>query len=338
MSDANVSLPDPIPPAPHTPQTSAARRGDGFWGKEGLSFANLLDIVNPLQHSPVVGSLYRAVTGDRISPGARIAGGTLFGGPIGLAAAVANLVVEDAAGLDIGKTAIAMVTGRKEAPVPAPQMAAAMPGTLAAAADPAQVQPASFAVTPPGGGPAAAPAPWSAQMAPAQLMPPSANQGHLATPSTAGVVSAAQKDALFARLAGQAPASPASATPNPAEMLDAEKKNALFARLAGTAPAEAAAADTWRSAQRPKMSAPIRPKVRGPFAASHPAALQRLQTPAVATEPQPLATPAAATPAANAGAAKLPGGYTAQELLQMYQRYQKPGAAPAVGTSADSNS
>ncbi len=372
MSDGNVSLPDPIPPAPYVPSATVARHGDGFWGKEGLSFANLLDVVNPLQHIPVVGSIYRAVTGDQISPGARIAGGTLFGGPIGFAAAVANLVVEDAAGIDIGKSAVAMVSGKKdEAVVPAPQLAsaaieatpattaalpatvapgamAAAPGAIATASGPALLQPAKMVVAPQGAAPAAthAPSPWSALAAPAQLMPPSATQGHLATATTAGVVSPAQKDALFARLAGQAPSLPAGAAPNPAEMLDAQKKDALFARLAGTtspdpASTDQAAADTWRSTQRPKLTAPIRPKVRGPFAANVPANTQKLQTPAVTADAQTLsATPAAApaAPAATSTAAKLPGGYTAQELLQMYQRYQKPGAAPAVSASADSNS
>ena len=41
-----------------------------FWGKEGVSFDSLLDVVNPLQQLPVVSTIYRAVTGDTISTGA----------------------------------------------------------------------------------------------------------------------------------------------------------------------------------------------------------------------------------------------------------------------------
>lgn len=56
----------------------------GLAAESGQSFGDLLtDIVNPLQHIPVVGHLYRAVSGDEISPASQIAGGTLFGGPIG---------------------------------------------------------------------------------------------------------------------------------------------------------------------------------------------------------------------------------------------------------------
>ena len=205
MSDANVSLPDPIPPAPYVPSANAARHGDGFWGKEGFSFANLLDVVNPLQHIPLVGSIYRAVTGDQISPGARIAGGTLFGGPIGFAAAVANLVVEDAAGIDVGKSAVAIVTGKKEEPpiqvAASPAAAAATPsasaaamptpaatGAIASATIPAVLQPGSVGA--PQGGQlvaAQAPAPWSALMVPAQLMPPSATQPS-ASPASAAIL------------------------------------------------------------------------------------------------------------------------------------------------------
>ncbi|MEP4884867.1 MAG: hypothetical protein ABJ215_00715, partial [Alphaproteobacteria bacterium] len=48
----------------------AENQGDG----EGF-FSTLLDIVNPLQHIPLVSSLYREITGDEISPSARIVGG-----------------------------------------------------------------------------------------------------------------------------------------------------------------------------------------------------------------------------------------------------------------------
>jgi hypothetical protein len=82
-----------------------------MWGEDGFSFADLLDVVNPLQHLPVVGQIYRGITGDEISPAARLAGGTIFGGPIGLVAAVANNAVESATGRDIGETVIAAMQG-----------------------------------------------------------------------------------------------------------------------------------------------------------------------------------------------------------------------------------
>lgn len=52
------------------------------------SFADLIDVLNPLQHIPGVAELYRTVTGDQISEGARYAGNALYGlalgGPVGL--------------------------------------------------------------------------------------------------------------------------------------------------------------------------------------------------------------------------------------------------------------
>ena len=79
-------------------------------GESGLGFGDLLDAINPLQHLPIVGTLYRALTGDTISETARMAGGALYGGPAGLVGALANLMVEKETGSDIGGTALAWVT------------------------------------------------------------------------------------------------------------------------------------------------------------------------------------------------------------------------------------
>ena len=63
-----------------------------------IDFSDVMDVVNPLQHIPVVSSLYRNMTGDEISAPARIIGGTLFGGPIGAASSLANAVVAEHSG------------------------------------------------------------------------------------------------------------------------------------------------------------------------------------------------------------------------------------------------
>lgn len=73
-----------------------------------MSFADLVDIINPLQHIPVVSNIYRAITGDEISAPARVAGSTLFFGPIGTAASLANLAVEEATGRDVGDHVVSM--------------------------------------------------------------------------------------------------------------------------------------------------------------------------------------------------------------------------------------
>ena len=116
----------------------AASGGKALFGDSGPSFGDLLDIVNPLQHLPLVGTIYRALTGDAISDGARLAGGTLYGGPVGLAVAMANLGVREAAGRDLGEMALAALTG-EEAAVDAPaQVAAAAPHS--AEPSPAEVE------------------------------------------------------------------------------------------------------------------------------------------------------------------------------------------------------
>ena len=78
------------------------------FGDDGFTFFDFLDIVNPLQHIPFVSTLYREMTGDSIDPGSRIAGGTLFGGPIGAAISVANVALEYQTGKDMGEHMIAL--------------------------------------------------------------------------------------------------------------------------------------------------------------------------------------------------------------------------------------
>jgi len=72
------------------------------------SFFDFLDIINPLQHIPIVSSLYRAVTGDELKPFARVLGGALFGGPMGLARGVAEAVLEQDSGKDLGQHVAAL--------------------------------------------------------------------------------------------------------------------------------------------------------------------------------------------------------------------------------------
>ncbi|MCH7891261.1 MAG: hypothetical protein IH921_07140, partial [Gemmatimonadetes bacterium] len=84
------------------------RMGDAYDAPEReLSFGDFLDVINPLQHIPIVGTIYRAITGDEISPAARIFGGFLFGGPLGFVTAIANAIFEEASGQDLGETVLA---------------------------------------------------------------------------------------------------------------------------------------------------------------------------------------------------------------------------------------
>ena len=53
--------------------------------KKDTSFgiSDLIDIINPLQHIPIVSNLYQSATGDTMGAIAQIVGGAIFGGPIG---------------------------------------------------------------------------------------------------------------------------------------------------------------------------------------------------------------------------------------------------------------
>lgn len=100
-----------------------------------LGFGDLLDVINPLQHLPVVGTIYRALTGDTINDAARMAGGALYGGPFGLVGALANVVFQRENGQDLGDTAMAWLNGGPDA----------ADGAGTAVADAAQAVPATQA-------------------------------------------------------------------------------------------------------------------------------------------------------------------------------------------------
>lgn len=110
-------------PEPMADRPRPGRKSDAI-DKDGFGFFDFLDIINPLQHIPIISSIYRKITGDEISAGARLIGGGLFGGPIGFAAAVANIAVESASGSDIGDHVFAIATGgRGDAELASTQLA-----------------------------------------------------------------------------------------------------------------------------------------------------------------------------------------------------------------------
>lgn len=81
-----------------------------------FSFDDFIDIINPLQHLPVLGMLYRELTGDTIKPAAQIVGGGLFGGPIGAVSGTVNAVVQESTGKDIAGNVLTLVTGGDAGP------------------------------------------------------------------------------------------------------------------------------------------------------------------------------------------------------------------------------
>lgn len=93
-------------------------------------FLAVLNALNPLQYVPVVGTIYRAITGDTIPEGLRIVGslavGAALSGPIGLVTSIAAIMAEKATGIDPDKIAhrVAVGLGLATDPPAAAQVAA----------------------------------------------------------------------------------------------------------------------------------------------------------------------------------------------------------------------
>jgi hypothetical protein len=116
-----VSLPLPGPQTNTAVGTaSVTSGGKGF-------FHDLLDVINPLQHLPVISTVYRAITGEHIGTLEKIAGDTLYGGMWGAISSVADSMFEAATGKDFGSTVLALFSGPQDqnkqvaANVPAPK-------------------------------------------------------------------------------------------------------------------------------------------------------------------------------------------------------------------------
>ncbi len=80
-----------IPSSGPTNQGVAASTGSEAAGPSGgwpealdVSSKDMMHALNPLQHVPVVGMIYRAVTGEGIPAPLRVAGAGLLGGPLGM--------------------------------------------------------------------------------------------------------------------------------------------------------------------------------------------------------------------------------------------------------------
>lgn len=123
---------------------------------EGMSFWDVLDVVNPLQHIPVVNKIYQAVTGDTIRTPAKVAGAALFFGPVGLAVASADAVLEKETGKD-ALDHVASTLGLEKDAAPAEDdpftVTAPRPTRTADAAPAQEADPAVASAAPASGGP-----------------------------------------------------------------------------------------------------------------------------------------------------------------------------------------
>jgi hypothetical protein len=104
-------------PAIYTPGLANAAHGAATAHvSSGLdfSFHDLLEIINPLQHLPIIGTLYRAITGEHIGKFEKVAGDTLYGGLWGAISSVADLAFEAVTGKDFGDTVLSLLTGHHD--------------------------------------------------------------------------------------------------------------------------------------------------------------------------------------------------------------------------------
>ncbi|MBK8159986.1 MAG: hypothetical protein IPK59_14865 [Rhodospirillaceae bacterium] len=82
-----------------------------FLGPDGeFGWDDFVDIINPLQHIPVVAQIYRAVTGDQAYGLSAFIGAAPFG-PLSLAGAVVDTVIRSQTGHDAGTDMAAKILG-----------------------------------------------------------------------------------------------------------------------------------------------------------------------------------------------------------------------------------
>ncbi len=77
---------------------------------EEFGFGDILDMINPLQHIPLVNYAYREITGDEIKPISQIIGGGVFGGGLGLAGSLVNIMLEEETGQNLINNALSLAS------------------------------------------------------------------------------------------------------------------------------------------------------------------------------------------------------------------------------------
>jgi hypothetical protein len=91
MSRMSDSVPAPLPVYGRTTPQGPPTVAPAGWDPSHITFGDVLSALNPLQYVPVVGMIYREVTGDQGHPALRVAVAgvaTVFFGPVGLAMAM----------------------------------------------------------------------------------------------------------------------------------------------------------------------------------------------------------------------------------------------------------
>lgn len=331
MIGAPASTPGMLPAKAPPPRAEAAarpaaappplREGEQVPMPAEVSFGDFLSALNPLHHIPVVGWIYRQVTGETIQPVFRVLGGLVAGGPIGAIASAVGALAEQLLGdADMG-----------QGPAAGTAIAAAAPP--AAAPPPAAPPPTAAGAAPSAAG-AAALAAASAAVGQASGSSPGASPGSLAAIVTASG-QPLQPLPLATRLAARAYPAPslpmreAAAPPDPV----------AAAVPAASRPAQATLLQATPGQANPGQAAPALAEMPGAIAAPTPA-----PTPAPTSAPTPeQAMPGAAAPARVRRAPVVPitaGGQDPAFVQQMmrgleaYERSMRARTAPQAAPAA----
>ena len=86
-----------------------------LWQNSSFEFGDFIDIVNPLQHIPIIATIYRNLSGDQIGMAPRVIGGALWGRIGGFVSGLINSAVEWFTGKDIGDHIYAKIFGEPTA-------------------------------------------------------------------------------------------------------------------------------------------------------------------------------------------------------------------------------
>jgi hypothetical protein len=183
-----------VPESPNPSRTGWWQNGSDDPG--GMTFADFLDIINPLQHLPIISTIYRAITGDKIGLAAKLVGGTLYGGPIGFLAQGVTAAFEQGAGKTTGEM-LAELVHDVFGPSDAPDEA------VAASSPELPPSPVAVAAAPADEGARKAAIAWRATAAPAPLLPLAVERTALLPDraAAAGVPSRPADDAASRRIA-----------------------------------------------------------------------------------------------------------------------------------------
>ncbi|HEX4272757.1 MAG TPA: hypothetical protein VHZ32_15285 [Rhizomicrobium sp.] len=98
-------------PSPAAEKVTSTATTDQSGNQDEGFFHHLLDVVNPLQHLPVIGTIYRAITGEHIGAVEKIAGDTLYGGLWGAVSSVADVAFEGVTGKSVEDTVLGWLKG-----------------------------------------------------------------------------------------------------------------------------------------------------------------------------------------------------------------------------------